>query len=201
MEGRYLRSYTGRGDENGVVEIPDDLGITYIYQYAFFDNDYITKIILPEGLEEIEEAAIYGCENLTEVVFPDSVKQVNRFALAWNPNLTTVTGQIPTIGELAFYNCPNLTNIDLSGTMFIEANAFFGDSSPDFRRFVQYRLCGISFFRALHGADRDHHQRKDGHRQLCLPAVHGVAGNRNQFLADRHLCVCLLHFSAQRDVQ
>lgn len=129
VEGRYLRSYTGRGDENGVVEIPDDLGITYIYQYAFFDNDYITKIILPEGLEEIEEAAIYGCENLTEVVFPDSVKQVNRFALAWNPNLTTVTGQIPTIGELAFYNCPNLTNIDLSGTMFIEANAFFGDSS------------------------------------------------------------------------
>ena len=126
MEGHYLRSYTGRGDENGVVEIPDDLGITYIYRYAFYGNDYITKIILPEGLEVIEEAAIYACENLEEVVFPDSVTQIGRFALGWNPSLKTVTGTIPTIGDFAFYNCPSLENIDLSGTMFIGESAFVG---------------------------------------------------------------------------
>lgn len=129
VEGRYLKSYTGRGDENGVVEIPDDLGILYIYRYAFFGNEYIKKIIIPEGVEEVEEAAIYNCTNLEEVVFPESIKVVHRFAVAWNPELTTVTGSIPSIGELAFYNCPNLSTIDFSRTVFIEENAFFGSSS------------------------------------------------------------------------
>ena len=129
VEGRYLKSYTGRGDENGVVEIPDDLGILYIYRYAFFGNEYIKKIIIPEGVEEVEEAAIYNCANLEEVVFPESIKVVHRFAVAWNPELTTVTGSIPSIGELAFYNCPNLKTVDFSRTVFIEENAFFGSSS------------------------------------------------------------------------
>lgn len=122
-EGRYLRSYTGRGDENGVVEIPDDLGITHIYQYAFLGNKYITKIILPEGVEEIGVAAIYGCDNLEEVVLPSTMKKIDKWGMGWNPKLKKVNaGAALTIGDYAFYRDPMLSELDLTGEASAEAN-------------------------------------------------------------------------------
>lgn len=125
VEGHYLRSYTGRGDENGVVVIPDDLGITIIYKYAFFDNDYITKIVFPDGTEHIMEAAIYGCENLVEVVLPESLNLIDRFGIAWNPKLEKINLEnVTTIGDLALYNSPSLKAIELTNVVFLGERAF-----------------------------------------------------------------------------
>lgn len=125
VEGGYLKSYTGRGDENGVVEIPDDLGVYYIYPYAFMNNPYITKVVVPDGVIQIMEAAIYGCDNLEEIVLPDSCKTLTQFAFGWNPKLTKVDlGGVNTIGELAFVGCSSLKTIDLSRVFAIGDNAF-----------------------------------------------------------------------------
>lgn len=125
VEGHYLRSYTGRGDENGVVKIPDDLGITIIYKYAFYDNDYITKIIFPDGVEQIMEAAVYGCENLVEVELPDTLNKIDRFGIAWNPKLEKINLEnVTTIGDLALYNSPSLKSIDLTNVYFLGERAF-----------------------------------------------------------------------------
>lgn len=125
VDGLYLRSYTGRGDENGVVEIPDDLGITYIYPYAFMNNQYIKKIIFPEGVQYIMEASVYGCDNLEEVVLPESCEEVQTWAFGWCPNLEKINLEnVKVIGKLAFYNCTSLTDIDLSSTTFIKERAF-----------------------------------------------------------------------------
>ena len=125
VEGVYLMSYTGRGDENGVVTIPDDLGIMYIYPQAFLFNEYITKVIVPEGVEEVYETAIYGCDNLEEVILPDSCKVLGKWALAWNPKLKKVDlGGVDTVGEMAFIKCEALTDIDLSKVSYIGPRAF-----------------------------------------------------------------------------
>ncbi|MCM1533382.1 MAG: leucine-rich repeat protein [Corallococcus sp.] len=125
VEGSYLRSYTGRGDENGVVVIPDDLNITYIYPQAIFNNDYIKKIIIPEGVEEIMEAGIYGCDNLEEVILPSTCKKLDKWALAWNPNLVNVDmGGVDTIDDMAFIMNEKLASIDLSKVSFIGPRAF-----------------------------------------------------------------------------
>ena len=125
VEGHYLRSYTGRGDENGVVEIPDDLGITIIYKYAFLNNEYITKIILPDGVEHIMEAAIYGCDNLVEVVLPDTLNLIDRFGIAWNPKLEKINLEnVTTIGDLALYNSPSLKSVELTNVVFLGERAF-----------------------------------------------------------------------------
>lgn len=125
VEGRYLKSYNGRGDENGVVTVPDDLGIVNIYRYAFMNNPYIKEIILPEGVEEIEEAAIYGCENLEKVVLPESCTKLDKWAVAWNPKLSDINLEhVVSIGELAFYNSQSLEAVDLSHVAFIGPYAF-----------------------------------------------------------------------------
>lgn len=121
----YLKSYTGRGDENGVVDIPDDLGIAYIYPMAFFQNPYITKIIIPEGVQYIMRAGIYGCDNLEEIVLPESCKDLQTFSVAWNPKLTKInTEHVQTIGSRAFIYDTALEEIDLSRATYISDMAF-----------------------------------------------------------------------------
>ncbi|HIX09716.1 MAG TPA: leucine-rich repeat protein [Firmicutes bacterium] len=133
VDGVYLRSYTGRGDENGIVDIPADLGVSYIYPMAFFDNDYIKGIRIPEGVMYIMRAGIYGCENLEWVELPSTLEQVQTFGLAWNPNLKTVYGleNVTSIGSRAFINDTSLVlgPDDLSSTTFIQNMAFYGCDS------------------------------------------------------------------------
>ena len=128
----YLSFYRGAGDENNCVVIPDDLGITTIYQYAFSSyefvekdlengdviteedpyhlkqhfvgNDKIKKVIIPEGVTEIAEYAFANCTSLEEVVLPSTLKK---------------------IGFGAFYNCTSLSKINLEDVQFINKEAFY----------------------------------------------------------------------------
>lgn len=128
VESVYLKSYNGRGDENGVVEIPDDLGITMIYQAAFYFNEYVKKVIIPEGVESIGYAAFYGMDQLEEVVLPSTVKTIEEWAFGWNPKLKIINLEnVVTIGNLSFYNSPMIQNVDLSNTYFIGDRAFYGN--------------------------------------------------------------------------
>ena len=135
VDGGYLKSYTGRGDENGVVEIPNDLSIVYIYPYAFMNNPYITKIVFPEGILQIMETAVYGCDNLREVVVPSTCNSIGKWSFGWNTKLEKVTfnkavgengsiNSVKSIGELAFVGCGSLTDIDFSGVYSIGPRAF-----------------------------------------------------------------------------
>ena len=123
--GAYLKSYTGKGDENGVVEIPGDKGVTRIYRLAFYNNKDIRKVIIPEGVEEIEYAAFYGCENLEEIVLPSTCKQLDEWSFGFCENLKTINlGKVETICQLAFYNDKSLESVDLSNCHTICDRAF-----------------------------------------------------------------------------
>lgn len=127
----YLRSYTGRGDENGLVDIPDNLGISYIYNRAFFRNEYITEVTIPEGVTTIMEAAFVGCTNLRKVNLPSTLEKIEDVAFYQCENLEEVTGlgYVKNIGEGAFYGCTSLDNLDLSTCTYIGEVAFFGCES------------------------------------------------------------------------
>lgn len=125
LEGRFLRGYVGRGDENGVVDIPEELGILYFYDQAIINNPYVKKIIIPEGVEQLYQASIYGCDNLEEIVFPKSMKQIGRFGCAWNPKLSKVNLEnVDVIADLAFVYDGALEEVDLSNVNFIGYAAF-----------------------------------------------------------------------------
>ncbi|MBR4420126.1 MAG: leucine-rich repeat protein, partial [Clostridia bacterium] len=143
IENRQLIAYKGLG---GVVEIPDDEGILYIGAYAFClyetdqtmelpEDDYdankipsmnttITKVIIPEGVEDIQKYAFYNCVGLKEVVIPSSIKYIREYAF-YNTALKTVNVQkAKVIGHHCFASCLSLESIEMPEIYAIGARAF-----------------------------------------------------------------------------
>ena len=135
--GPYLMGYRGMG---GKVEIPQELGLTQIYQYAFSHYDYIPKD-LSAGDVITEEDPLstkiwYLGENqgITEVVLPEGIELIGAYAFAGMKNLQKVV--IPStcvkIAAGAFYGCTSLTEIEgLEHVKFINQDAFNGPAVTD----------------------------------------------------------------------
>ncbi|MBQ8658108.1 MAG: leucine-rich repeat protein [Clostridia bacterium] len=124
----YLMSYKGLG---GVVEIPDDRGITTIYSYAFSNYEYVEKDL--ENGDVIDEEDPYhlkqwyiGDDTITKVIIPEGVEIIESYAFAALTKLEEV--KLPTtlkrIGVGAFYGCTNLKTINLENVQFINEKAF-----------------------------------------------------------------------------
>lgn len=158
----YFMHYYGVGEtidgQEGVVKIPDDLGVTEIYQYAFANYQYtlkgegdeisdedpfyskpvpigennIKKVIIPEGVEVIGSYAFASCTALEEVVLPSTLRKIQSNAFAGCTKLKKVNLEnVQFINYNAFYNCP-LKELDLSSVVAIGNSAFeFGNSVTD----------------------------------------------------------------------
>ncbi len=181
--GPTLNHYYGAGTLNtGKVTIPEDLLFTQIGQYAFSNynyvpkdleagdiiseeepdatkiayigNDFITEVVIPEGvetigpyafagltalkkvtlpstLESIEYGAFFGCTSLTEIEGLEHVNLINKYAFQ-NCDIKTdiKLDSIHAVGDYAFAGNKNLTSISFSKTLSsIGERAFAGDSS------------------------------------------------------------------------
>ena len=126
-----LTRYYGIGELiDGVMtaELPDDERYSSIADYAFYDNDSIEKVIIPEGVASIGKHAFEDCGNLKEVVLPSHVTAGQTEALT-------------TIEEYAFRNCAKLAKINIgSGSDCAPVNTIFKGAFSGCKR-----LTGIDF--------------------------------------------------------
>ena len=76
--------------------------IEVVAPYAYYGNNRITRVVLPEGLKEIGAFAFYGCTRLCEVVVPDSVERIGNSAFERCCCLITVSSLAEEVGERAF---------------------------------------------------------------------------------------------------
>ncbi len=86
----FNRQFSSGNTFKGDINIP--IGVKYIKQGAFFSNDFTGKLILPEGLIEIES---YGVGFLQEIdagtldeagmLIPSSVTSIGAYAFTNNP--------------------------------------------------------------------------------------------------------------------
>lgn len=93
----------------GELKVPSEIDgfkVAGIGEYAFCDCKGMTGVVLPEGLEEIQQSAFLNCTGLTSLKFPASLRIVER---------------------LAFSNCVRLRRIDVASCEYIDASAFMGD--------------------------------------------------------------------------
>lgn len=169
IENRMLVAYKGMGDKDGNVIIPDDEGILYIGAYSFplyttdntievDEDDYdknkfpggnseIKRVVIPEGVLEIQKYAFYNCTTLKEVVLPETLQYIREYAFSGATKLETIKTRVKdaggdgyevlsedgelgkdtiVIGAYAFNGCRKLKKINLSRINAIGIRAFQG---------------------------------------------------------------------------
>ena len=137
--GPTLTNYYGNGD---LVQIPTNLKITEIGQYAFSNYHYIpkeaheitddepdttkisfigentiTKVIIPEGVEKIGPYAFANLTALESVELPSTLKYIEYGAFYGCTSLKSVKGleNVVTINKYAFQGC------DLNGKLSLDS--------------------------------------------------------------------------------
>ena len=80
----------------------------------YLDNQPITSLVIPDGIQEIAPSAFYGC-NFTRAVIPSSVTKIHNAAFAHCRSLTSVDipDQVTLIGASAFLDCEKLNKVDI----------------------------------------------------------------------------------------
>ncbi len=92
-----------------IKEIIIEPGITSISAYAFYDMDLVTSVVVPSGVETLENGAFCGC-GITSITLPTS---------------------LTTISDKAFHSCDSLTDVYYLGTSEEWDNIEIGDSNSN----------------------------------------------------------------------
>lgn len=122
--GSSLDIYTNKRDYKKTVQLKDSQTLpASIFAYL----DQLKTIILPSGIQNIENSVFYRDTSLTTVKLPYNLRSIGEYAFLECENLTDLT--IPTfvekIGEYTFRGCSSLTSIKIpSGIKTIEEGTF-----------------------------------------------------------------------------
>ncbi len=93
--------------------------VTRIGKKAFYKNQKIEIVTLPDCVESIEAYAFLGCTNLRVVSMSEGIKSIGRYAFSDCVGLKnfTIPASVGRIEESAFLNCTGLTKIHLPEKM------------------------------------------------------------------------------------
>lgn len=105
--------------------------LNYTVSGWFMDCTSLESIIIPNGVNEIEDGAFYRCKSLSSINIPDGVKSISGGAFSMCTNLQTVnisnSSKLTTIESTAFHECSSLTSINIpDGVTSIGGDAFGG---------------------------------------------------------------------------
>ena len=117
-----LVKYSGQSRE---VFVPG--GVRAIGILAFMGQSALTKIVLPEGVTELQ-GTFFGCSKLETIVLPDSLEDIPRscFTDCVNLKALVLPKNLKSIGDAAFSNCRSLTIIEIPKTVVsIEKTVFY----------------------------------------------------------------------------
>ncbi len=110
--GLHGATLSGGEDVRGDLVIPravDGVAIEAIGMRAFYANEGLTGVTIPQGVAQIEDLAFARCHNLKTVTLPKGLNGI------WND---------------AFWDCPSLKNIAFpEGLTMIDTGAFSGCTS------------------------------------------------------------------------
>lgn len=93
--------------------------VTEIGEGAFSNCEYITEIVIPEGVKAIKSYTFSSCDRLTSVTLPNGVESIGDSAFSYCEKLETITmpSNLREIGGNAFYYCQALQSIEIPATV------------------------------------------------------------------------------------
>lgn len=123
-----IKSYQG---EESVIEIPKEIDgkqITSIGIGAFKGNEFIEKVIVPDGITWIKNKAFQSCISLEEVTLPESCTAMGASAFEDCKALKKVNlpKGICILAKKVFKNCLSLESLDIpAGVVKIDDQALY----------------------------------------------------------------------------
>ena len=90
-------------------------------------REYVSSVILPEGLKKIPEATFKGCINLKEIYLPDSIEKIEESAFknAYRLQKINFPQNLKSIGSKAFYQCKKIETVNLPECLETIGNSAF----------------------------------------------------------------------------
>ncbi len=114
------------------LEVPAEIEgvpVTKIADYAFRQDAYPKKILLPDSIVEIGRAAFEGCESLREIRIGEGCLRIGDSAFSGCKELRTaeLSASLTEIGEEAFFGCRQIRVLRLGSSLRrIGDDAFMG---------------------------------------------------------------------------
>lgn len=98
-----------------VTKVSFPSGLKSIGSKAFSEMGLV-EIVLPEGLETIEDYAFCACANATKIELPSTLKTIGYMAFAKVGQVKSIIipNSVTSLGDFAFYNCTSLEELVLS---------------------------------------------------------------------------------------
>lgn len=91
----YILEITGNGTMPGYTKVVTPPWFEYM--------DYINKVIIGEGIENVGQFSFHGCVSLEEVKLPSTIKSIEKFSFSQCPGIKNINvPESVTIGEAAF---------------------------------------------------------------------------------------------------
>ena len=113
---------------DGIIQIPaaiDSYPVKEIGTEAFVSNQSITGVVIPEGIERLEESCFNNCQNIGFIgssvgsyALPESINYIGRsaFSQAGMPEMT-IPDSVHSISANAFAYCSKLAKVNLPDTL------------------------------------------------------------------------------------
>lgn len=106
--------------------------LTTIGTGAFFENDKLTSVNIPESVTSIESLAFAACENLSSISLPSGLTSISKSLFLSCTGLKTIKipDNVAFIEDFAFSSCTGLTEVVIpDNVMQIGASSFANCSS------------------------------------------------------------------------
>ena len=111
-----ITKYIGSETNVSIPSAINGMKVTEIGSEAFWFNDRLKSVVIPDDVIYIKDHAFYYCKKLETVNIPISVKEIEDCAFCFCKSLTniTISDNVTWIGYDAFCYCDSLPRIDVN---------------------------------------------------------------------------------------
>lgn len=121
----------GIGEPLYLANIPFMEYLKRVPEYAFYDSEKLTSVVIPAGVTSIGRLAFCSCTGITSITIPDSVTSISFGAFSYCTKLTSIElpASVTEIGENAFYQCEGLTSVVFPNSVITIGDDAFSNCS------------------------------------------------------------------------